>query len=271
MKQKIKEIARVFLKRVFGERFFARSRASYWAKKIKRHDAYEDEMELLPLLVPEGSVCIDVGVNFGQYTYPLSQCVGKYGKVFGFEPIPYTCDIARSVLRKLRVHTVELYQLGLSDKAGNIEFIIPVIEHQSKIPNVAEAHIKTDSDNQGIALRTEVTTLDSFARTHAEIHKAVFIKCDTEGVELFVFRGGRVLLQNIRPIILCEIQKEHTARYGYEPSDLVHFLKEIGYELYTYEHKKLKKVQEVLEHPINYFFVHSARKQELIARGIMRG
>ena len=51
----------------------------------------EPELSLIPHVVKPGDNVIDIGANYGLYAYHLGRSVGPTGKVYAFEPIPYTC------------------------------------------------------------------------------------------------------------------------------------------------------------------------------------
>lgn len=71
----------------------------YWSKKLGR-GGYDARvfLELARILSP-GDACLDIGANVGQYSVNLSKIVGPSGKIWAFEPVPYTRAILRLVLR----------------------------------------------------------------------------------------------------------------------------------------------------------------------------
>ena len=54
----------------------------------------EPELELIEYAVREGETAIDIGANYGLYSYYLSRAVGSDGHVYAFEPIPYTARVS---------------------------------------------------------------------------------------------------------------------------------------------------------------------------------
>ena len=59
--------------------------------------------------------------------------------------------------------------------------------------------------------------------------RIALIKCDVEGFELAVLRGATSVLHTDQPMILCEIETRHTARYGHHPDDVEAFLRSHHY------------------------------------------
>lgn len=240
---------------LFGQTIFAKIRTIYWAQKLKRNKFYENEINLLPLFIRPGDVCIDIGANFGQYTYPLSKLVGPTGKVFGFEPVKYTFEILKNIVRKLKLTNVEIQNVALSDKSGEAEIIIPVDDLGMR--NIGGSYLSSRTESKkGKRETVEVTTLDELMLGLPLPNKITFIKCDVEGAELMVFRGGKDFLSKFHPTILCEIEERHINRYGYSPEELIDFLKNFGYEVFSFVSGKLTLVKEVQKSSINYIFIY---------------
>ena len=256
---KLKEIARVIILWVFGEKVFRGARSEYWARKIKGGDFYEEEMNALKLFVHEGDACLDIGANFGQYAYALSRIVGEEGLVFCFEPSAYTAGILKDVTERLRLSNVVIEKSALGNSVGSIHFIIP-IEKDSSIPNVATAHIKANGEtNIGSEEVVSVTTLDKYFEGK-NIQNVSFIKCDVEGAELMILKGGEEFLSTYKPAVLCEIVEKYEERYNYSPKDVLDFMDKLGYKMFIYEKTDvggiLKPIDSIKEGIINYFFIH---------------
>src|SRR3981081_3931150 len=69
--------------------------AQFYGKKkdIVNRLVEEIEMELLPQLVKKDDEVLDIGANYAYYTERLSRLV-PLGKVYAFEPIPFTYEVA---------------------------------------------------------------------------------------------------------------------------------------------------------------------------------
>ena len=86
----------------------------------------EPELDVLPFVVSSGDTVLDIGANYGLYSYHLSRTVGKTGRVFAFEPIPFTNRTLRVVARLLRIRNLEIIPKGCGDRAGEVSFSVPV-------------------------------------------------------------------------------------------------------------------------------------------------
>jgi SAM-dependent methyltransferase len=72
-------------------------------------------------------------------------------------------------------------------------------------------------------------TLDSYLRQHS-IGTIDLIKIDVEDGEMDVFKGGENLLrQELRPVILCELQDVRTEAWGHRAKDTAAFIESFGF------------------------------------------
>jgi FkbM family methyltransferase len=256
---KLKEIVRVGTLRILGERAFKNARLGYWVRRIKNGSFYEEEMNALKLFVHEGDAGLDMGANFGQYAYALSRIVGERGSVFCFEPSAYTAGILKDVTERLRLSNVVIEKSALGDSVGSLHFVIP-IEKDSSIPNVATAHIKANGEtNIGSEEVVSVTTLDKYFEGK-NIRNVSFVKCDVEGAELMILKGGKEFLLTHKPAVLCEIVEKYEERYNCNSKDVLDFMGKLGYKMFIYEKTDvggvLKPIDSIKEGIINYFFIH---------------
>jgi FkbM family methyltransferase len=233
---------------------------------IKNGTWYEPEIDLIRYAVRPGDVVLDLGANFGVYAYHLSKAVGAAGRVYAFEPIPFTSRTLALVIRMLGLRNVTLVSKGCSDRAGSVEFTLPI--QDSGAPSAGQAYIGRRNDarpgaetqvrwNQTRQVTCEVVALDEFL---PELKSLSLIKCDIEGAELLAFRGAARLIETHRPSVICEINPWFLDGFGLRLEDLVGFFTERGYRLYRYTpEKKLVDVslREVVED--NYVFVHADR------------
>src|SRR5690242_12876398 len=83
---------------------------------IRRGSWAEPELELIPYAVNHGETAIDIGANYGLYSYHLSRAVGSKGRVVAFEPVAFTCGALRRVQVLLGLRNMEIVPMGCSDK-----------------------------------------------------------------------------------------------------------------------------------------------------------
>jgi len=231
----------------------------------------EPELDLIPYAVEPGEVALDIGANFGLYSYHLARRVGPRGRVYAFEPVPFTHRTLALVARLLRLSNVEVVPKGCSDKGGHITFSVPVQESGAMAAGLA--HIGgRDDDRAGKEVQVrwastrdvtaEVVALDEFL---PPVERLALIKCDVEGAELFAFRGAERTIDTHLPSVICEINPWYLEGFGVRLAELTGFFFGKGYELYHYRNDggrgRLLRVgpDEVVED--NYAFIHPTRRE----------
>src|SRR5438045_1596543 len=98
------------------------------AADIRSGRLYEPELELVRYAVQPGDTVLDIGANFGLYTYAMARAVGAAGRVYSFEPVPFTHRTLATVLRLLHVKNATVVPKGCSDTAGTVRFTVPLQE-----------------------------------------------------------------------------------------------------------------------------------------------
>lgn len=236
---------------------------------IRRGTWGEPELDLIPLAVQPGDVAVDVGANYGIYAFHLSKAVGRAGRVWAFEPVPFTFETLKLVARFLRFRNVELVQKGCSDRSGTALFEVPL--QTSGAMSAGQAHLSGRNNDRegrsrhvpGVAMKTvqcELVALDDFLPPGIDVS---FLKLDIEGAELLALRGATRLIERCRPTIVCEINPWFLDGFGIPLRDLWDFLETRGYEAFNYRLGTLQsaRFEEVVED--NYVFVHRTRREKM--------
>lgn len=217
----------------------------------------EPELDLVPHLVRPGETAIDVGANFGLWTYHLSRAAGPSGHVLALEPVPYALSSLRRVARLLRLGNVEILARGLSDTPGRVTFVLPL--QASGAINAGLAHQAgrggVDTASGHVEVECELVRLDDIV-VPGDVS---FVKCDIEGAELAALRGGEELLRRHAPTLLLEVDPALLARYGLGPDDVFAYLAGLGYgPPYRLQGGRLREVSTPLGAG-NLVFVHPRR------------
>lgn len=178
-------------------------------------------MALLAQLAPKNCTALDIGANHGIYGYALSRLVRS---VHCFEPLAECCRY----IRDSRIENVTVHNVALSDRAGELELHIPIINGRTVYTRASLDCAKGPSEPR----RVEVKTLDSYGMTNVG-----FIKIDVEGVESAVLHGAARTLAATHPTLLVEIDR---ARHTRDSFLAVHAsLHAIGYRTHVCEAGKL--------------------------------
>ena len=153
----------------------------------------EEELFMLQDLVGTGQTAIDVGANFGIWSYKLSKL---FQKVEAFEPlVDCTAEI-----KAFRAKNITVHDVALSSAEGFNELHISVakgrLQHGlATFSNVAGEHR---------TILVPVRTLDSY-----NFSNVAFIKIDVEGHELEVIKGAETTIAREKPLMLVEIEQRH--------------------------------------------------------------
>ena len=220
----------------------------------------QNDADMLYSLMKDNFTIFDVGANIGWYSIGLSK-FRKNIEVFAFEPIPNTYrDLERNVILN-KTKNIHIFNYGLSDKNDDLPFYY----YPECSANASSALMK-ESDNLQI-IKCKVMTLDKFVKDN-KIKKIDFIKCDVEGGEFFVFKGGERSIEKFKPIIFSEMLRKWSAKFGYHPNKIIKLLKEKGYLCFIVSNNKLKEIKKITENTIetNFFFLHNQKHSSQILK-----
>lgn len=206
------------------------------------------ELEMLAGFCQGRKTFFDIGANVGWYSLNLAKRFPSL-RVLAFEPIPRTYCFLRANIKLNKVSNIRNYNHGFSDHNGKLTFFL-----DSAYPgNASTARLNRSQKTQKVVCR--VRTLDSFTkRTGAKVD---VIKCDVEGAELLVLRGGLETLQRDRPVIFLEMLRKWAAAFDYHPNDIINLLAGLGYQCFVCGSSGLKPFTKVRENTkeTNYFFL----------------
>ncbi len=184
------------------------------------------ELKQLPDLVERGTIAVDIGANYGGYTYALTQVLGSKGRVISIEPVREMAKFVDISARRLGL-PVQVLNVALSSESGISSLFIP--RHgRELVSGYASLHERNAySFEQADALEcreVEIQTLDQVCSGVWE--RISFIKIDVEGHELAVLKGGAETLTHHRPRMLIEIEQRHSPT---PILDTFEYLKNLGF------------------------------------------
>ena len=195
-----------------------------WAR-APREQAEQDAMRRV---VSRGDVVFDIGANLGLHTVFLSQLIGPEGKLFAFEPNPALLPALGRTVGGLTNGT--LYTCALSDQTGRSAFFVPTDDTKASLADWTDETIDGEA-REGVC---EQRRLDDLLREGA-ISVPDFIKCDVEGAELLVFRGGRSILDRPdAPVVLFEVNAYTAEGFGVAASTAKEFLERLPSPRYRF-------------------------------------
>ena len=227
--------------------------------EVMNFDHYEPaETRAMDLLTDSARVILDVGANIGLYSIRFAKRFSQ-ARVYAFEPMPISyAFLQRNVAANAMGDRVSCFNYGLSETSGTVDFFIsPVAGTNASLRNVAGAH-----DAQRVVGLT--LTMDQW--TVNQNVAPDFIKCDVEGAELLVFRGGRATLAQHQPIVFAELLRKWSKPFGYHPNDMLAFFTKLGYQCFAVGEVGVRRIAEVIDDTpeTNYAFLHGQKHVETI-------
>jgi FkbM family methyltransferase len=172
-----------------------------WSKYYET-DYEPDTFKFLRTNLSKGATFLDVGAHIGLFSVVAARLVGKSGKIFSFEPTPFTRNVLREVVELNGCsEIVELRGEAVSAQKGKTVFF----DTGDSISN-ANSLVKTERSKNEIEIST--ISIDEFVKERNL--KVGCIKIDAEGAELDVLRGAQKTFLTMRP----------AARLGLHPQSI---------------------------------------------------
>lgn len=229
--------------------------------EILNFGSYEkDESNIVFQMLQDGDFVIDAGANLGWYSIQLAKRF-KNIVIHAFEPIPQTFSLLKKNIELNDLKNVILHNFALGKTSGVEDFFY--FKGGSAIAsrrNLLE-HIKADK------VSCKIITLDSMVN-HLQLQRLDFFKCDVEGSELDVIKGGVQSLERFLPIIYIELFHGWCEKFGYVPNDVISILNAIGYDGFKIHEKELTRVNNIEEisDSFNFFFMSPKKHFKIIER-----
>ncbi|WP_234310757.1 MULTISPECIES: FkbM family methyltransferase [unclassified Streptomyces] len=220
----------------------------------------EGELAGLAGVVRAGGTCLDVGAEYGLYTYTLAGLVGPSGAVHSFEPLPGAFRVLSAGSTVLGCRgTVHRHRVALGARTELAEMSLPV---RRGLPVHGRAFVTSGADGLGPneefagerRLPVRVTTVDAL-RAGGVLGRVDFVKADVEGAEPAVLLGADRTLRSDRPAVLLEIEERHLAKYGWNAQGVVDLMERQGYRMYAWRNARWRPVPRVTDEGRNYLFV----------------
>ena len=169
-----------------------------------------DELAMQLKLIEDGYNVLDIGGNYGWYAMEIAQ-KRRISNIFSFEPIARSFYYLNENIKLNNLDNIKTFNFGFSDTEGLTNFYFD--------PNISvNASMENVSSNDKITnITCSVKKLDNFVKD--QNIKVDYIKCDVEGAELLVFKGGIEMISKDRPIIFAEMLRKWTAKFNYHPKD----------------------------------------------------
>jgi len=177
--------------------------------------------------LPTDAVIFDIGSNIGLIALALARQIPN-SQIYCFEPSPhaYGC-LTQTVNQNKLDQRIRLNNIALSDQLGEVEFFI-----HGKTAASGDGLKDTGRAGAAKVIRVPATTLDSFVEKNG-IGRLDLLKIDTEGAELYIFRGAIAVINKFRPRIIFEASPLNVKAYGITVNDVYDFVMSLNYFIET--------------------------------------
>jgi FkbM family methyltransferase len=172
------------------------------------------EQEIFRQIVLPGSIVVEVGANIGAHTVELSRLVGLEGEVYAFEPQRIVFQTLCANLALNQCANVFARQAALGHEKGVI--LVPALD-----PAMRSNFGGVSLMNVSVGEPVEVLALDDL-----DLPACHVLKVDVEGMEVEVLRGAQRTLDQYRPIMYLENDREDRSQ------ELLGLTMDLGYAVY---------------------------------------
>ena len=173
-------------------------------------------------LVKRDMVLFDVGSNIGETLLNFAKLTGDNGKVYGFEPVPYSFNKCSNNILLNRFNNVSVSQIALSNKEETLFF------HEANNNN--SGGVFMNKNNTPGSYKVEGITLDAYVERIGITHLDL-IKVDVEGFETNVLKGASETCRKFRPNLFVEVDDINLKNQGSSASELIALITSYGYQI----------------------------------------
>jgi FkbM family methyltransferase len=194
----------------------------------------EDEIRFVRRVLKPGDSAIDVGAHIGYFTMQMAAAVGPDGHVYAFEPFDTNADLLEQSIGENRfADRVRFQRAAVGAAAGTAALTFPV-----ETLNSGGAYLLREGTAPLAGNRTKqvpVVALDTLGLQHP----VRLIKIDVEGAEPQVMRGAARLLEDDRPVMLCELHPTQLERASGVTADaFLDQMRALGYRAHSLRRDK---------------------------------
>ncbi|PBQ32564.1 hypothetical protein CNR22_12545 [Sphingobacteriaceae bacterium] len=189
-------------------------------------DYETDNVSFFKKTIKKNDVIFDIGAQIGLMTKLFSDLTGPGGKVFSFEPTPFTFSILQKTIALNSIgHIAKPVQAAVSDKKGKATFNVSDVDIDA-----ANSLSAVQRDHTISGIEVDVTSVDTFVSENS-IQKVNFLKIDAEGAEYFVLLGSAETLKKDRPIVNLALHPNALSNFNSSLQEIYDFVRAINYDI----------------------------------------
>lgn len=169
-------------------------------------------------------VFIDVGAHVGYFTLLASRRVGPAGTVLSIEPNPFAVKQLEGNVERSHLENVFVEHTA----CGASRNVVRLYLHSDS--NSSMASLYAGNATGTVAVEVPCTTVDQLFQERCLV-RVKLVKIDVEGGELFVLRGMKRIMREMRPVIVLELHPQLLEDVGTPFHAVLALLEEFNYSL----------------------------------------
>jgi len=174
---------------------------------LEEHFLHTDEKRMEKKFIEsinvKGFNCLDIGFNYGWWSWILLQNIGKKGKVYAWEPSKFLYE---NYLAKWPFKNIIGYDYALSDKTGIQDFYVYSDKGFGSGLNSLEKENAGEEETPKEIRKVQTKTLDDWWNENGGPNINL-IKVDCEGHDFKILQGGKQLIKIAQPEFIIVEQK----------------------------------------------------------------
>jgi FkbM family methyltransferase len=194
-----------------------------WALREYAFKPYYDvhEISAVRRSIPGGYTFIDVGANFGVWSFSLAT---HFSKVLAVEPDARCYECCERACRELGLSSVKIVNVALADHDGN-GLLFPCASH------IGDSRTYNPGDADRLSgMPVKLMSLDSLISQYHVNTEHMFIKLDAQGSEPWIVRGMKQSLSQAKDVVLyTEIQQAVLVGAGSSIDSYLALLRQLGF------------------------------------------
>ena len=206
-----------------------------------------DTVEFLINLYDREGYFMDIGANIGLLSIPFTLKVqSDTNKILPsptsicFEAIKENCiTLKRNIKTNNLQNSVKVYCVGLGDTEKVVDIQIEDNLRDGEGTGTANI-IPADSDYMCERIPLKIKTLDSLMESGELTQDCSLVKIDTDGYDLFIMKGARLLLTKSRPIIFGEFSAHCLGWHGQTVINVIEHMNNFKYYVYSKRSNEFK-------------------------------
>lgn len=206
-------------------------------------------VKIFSYLSKDARIILDIGANTGVYSIAAA-ISNENSDIYAFEPVPRIVKRLKHNIAINNLENVHPRDWLVSDEDGLQALYVP----KGKITTSASSAKGFRNCTETISAAS--LTIDTFVAQN-NLPSIDLIKIDTESTEPCVLRGGIRTIENMRPIILCEVLN------GLTESEIHKVMDKLQYRYFWITQKGLIEMDVIVGDPKskyrNYIFISNEK------------